>query len=153
MWLGFEMAVLMQFVVGLIFSAGLILAGMTDPAKVQNFLDLAGQWDPSLMFVMMGAIAVTFIGYKLVLKRKAPIFGGKFHLPTRKDADSRLLIGSGLFGIGWGLAGLCPGPAMPTSKHCVPGEICASLNIHMLTDLNDARFDMSNAQMAPCALR
>jgi uncharacterized membrane protein YedE/YeeE len=106
------MAVLMQFVIGLIFSAGLILAGMTDPAKVQNFLDLAGQWDPSLMFVMIGAIAVTFVGYKLVLKRKAPIFGGKFHLPTRKDADSRLLVGSGLFGIGWGLAGLCPGPAV-----------------------------------------
>lgn len=102
----------MQFVIGLIFSAGLILAGMTDPAKVQNFLDLAGQWDPSLMFVMMGAIAVTFVGYKLVLKRKAPIFGGKFHLPTRKDADNRLLIGSALFGIGWGLAGLCPGPAI-----------------------------------------
>ena len=64
------------------------------------------------MFVMIGAIAVTFVGYKLVLKRKAPIFGGKFHLPTRKDADSRLLVGSGLFGIGWGLAGLCPGPAV-----------------------------------------
>jgi len=112
MWWGFEMPILLNFVIGLIFSAGLILAGMTNPAKVQNFLDLSGQWDPSLMFVMIGAITVTFVGFKLVLKRKSPIFGGKFQLPTSKNVDGRLLIGASLFGIGWGLAGLCPGPAM-----------------------------------------
>lgn len=106
------MSILIQFTIGLIFSAGLMLAGMTDPAKVQNFLDLAGQWDASLAFVMAGAIAVTFIGFKLVLKRKAPVFGGQFHLPTRNDADRRLILGSAIFGVGWGLAGLCPGPAI-----------------------------------------
>lgn len=106
------MAILMQFVVGLIFAAGLMIAGMTDPAKVQNFLDFTGQWDPSLAFVMVGAIAVSFIGAKLVLGWKKPIFDHAFHLPRKNELDAHLISGAAIFGIGWGLAGLCPGPAL-----------------------------------------
>ena len=106
------MSTLIQFIVGLIFAAGLMIAGMTDPAKVQNFLDLAGQWDPSLAFVMVGAIAVSFIGAKLVLGWKKPLLGDVFHLPKKNELDTHLISGAAIFGIGWGLAGLCPGPAI-----------------------------------------
>ena len=105
------MSVVVQFVIGLIFGLGLVIAGMSNPAKVQNFLDLAGAWDPSLAFVMLGAIVVAFIGFRLVLARLQPIMGDMFHLPTAKDIDSRILVGPAIFGIGWGLAGFCPGPA------------------------------------------
>jgi len=109
------MSILVQFAIGLVFGLGLVIAGMSDPAKVLNFLDLGaittGGWDPSLAFVMGGAIAVTFAGFRLVLRRKQPIFGGKFHLPTATDIDARIIAGPALFGVGWGLAGFCPGPA------------------------------------------
>jgi uncharacterized membrane protein YedE/YeeE len=109
------MSILIQFVIGLTFGLGLVIAGMSNPAKVLNFLDLAaipaGTWDPSLAFVLTGAIAVTFVGFRIVLKRKQPIFGEKFHLPTASDLDSRIFVGPAIFGIGWGLAGFCPGPA------------------------------------------
>lgn len=109
------MSILVQFAIGLVFGLGLVIAGMSDPAKVLNFLDLGaiptGGWDPSLAFVMGGAIAVTFIGFRLVLRRPQPIFGGTFHLPTATDIDARIVAGPALFGIGWGLAGFCPGPA------------------------------------------
>ncbi|UPY38962.1 DUF6691 family protein [Sediminicoccus sp. KRV36] len=109
------MSILVQFVAGLVFGFGLVIAGMSDPAKVLNFLDLAaiptGGWDPSLVFVMAGAIAVTFIGFKLVLRQAQPIFGGKFHLPSATEIDARIIAGPAIFGIGWGLAGFCPGPA------------------------------------------
>lgn len=108
------MHILIQFALGLLFGAGLILAGMADPAKVLNFLDVAAigtTWDPSLMFVLGGAIAVTFLGYRYVLRRAAPVFGGQFHLPAPAAIDTRILIGPAIFGIGWGLVGLCPGPA------------------------------------------
>jgi uncharacterized membrane protein YedE/YeeE len=109
------MSILVQFAIGLVFGLGLVIAGMSDPAKVLNFLDLAaiptGGWDPSLAFVMAGAIAVTFIGFRLVLRRQQPIFGGKFHLPTATDIDARIVAGPAIFGVGWGLAGFCPGPA------------------------------------------
>ena len=110
------MAVLLQFVIGLIFGLGLILSGMANPAKVLNFLDFAaipsGTWDASLAFVMAGAIAVTFVGYKFVLRRSQPVFGEKFYLPTREDIDARVIAGPAIFGIGWGLSGFCPGPAI-----------------------------------------
>jgi uncharacterized protein len=110
------MAVLLQFAVGLIFGLGLIVSGMSNPAKVLNFLDFAairtGTWDASLAFVMAGAIAVTFIGFKLALKRSQPMFGEKFHLPAREDIDARVVAGPAIFGVGWGLAGFCPGPAI-----------------------------------------
>lgn len=109
------MSVLVQFAIGLVFGLGLVVAGMSNPAKVLNFLDLgaiqSGQWDPSLAFVMAGAIAVTFLGFRLVLRRSQPIFGGAFHLPTATDIDARIVVGPAIFGIGWGLAGFCPGPA------------------------------------------
>ncbi|MBX3184281.1 MAG: YeeE/YedE family protein [Polyangiaceae bacterium] len=97
---------------GLLFSVGLALSGMTQPAKVIGFLDLAGRWDPSLAFVMLGAIGVHFVLYRLVLRRPSPLFSGHFELPTRRDLDRRLLIGSGIFGVGWALGGYCPGPAL-----------------------------------------
>ncbi|WP_114394546.1 DUF6691 family protein [Oleisolibacter albus] len=97
---------------GLLFGAGLALSGMIDPAKVLGFLDVAGDWDPSLAFVMGGALAVTLLGYRLVLRRPHPLFDAAFHLPSRRDIDARLLGGAALFGIGWGLAGYCPGPAL-----------------------------------------
>lgn len=99
--------------IGLIFGAGIAISGMANPAKVLNFFDVAGSWDPSLAFVMGGALLVTAIGYRFVLKRGAPVFGRLFHLPTRRDLDLPLVAGSAVFGIGWGIAGFCPGGAIP----------------------------------------
>ncbi len=106
------MSFLINLALGLLFGVGLLVSGMSDPAKVLNFLDLAGTWDPSLAFVMGGAVLVAFVGYRLVLARGEPIAGGRFHLPTRNDIDARILAGPALFGIGWGLGGFCPGPAL-----------------------------------------
>lgn len=110
------MVILAQFAIGLLLGLGLVIAGMSDPAKVLNFLDLAaiptGGWDASLAFVMAGAIAVTFLGYRLVLRRDRPVFDTRFHLPTATAIDARIVIGPAIFGIGWGLAGFCPGPAL-----------------------------------------
>ncbi|AJA62227.1 YeeE/YedE family protein [Bradyrhizobium japonicum] len=110
------MAILIQFAIGLVFGIGLIVSGMSNPAKVLNFLDVAGiptgTWDASLAFVMAGAVAVTFIGFSRVLKLSRPFFADRFYLPTRKDIDPRIIAGPAIFGIGWGLAGFCPGPAL-----------------------------------------
>lgn len=99
-------------IAGSLFGAGLAISGMIDPAKVIGFLDIAGVWDPSLAFVMLGGVAVTAIGYRLVLRRDRPMFEPGFIHPTRRDIDPPLVLGAGLFGIGWGLAGYCPGPAL-----------------------------------------
>lgn len=104
--------ILTALVAGLIFGLGLALSGMTDPAKVLGFLDLAGAWDPSLIFVMGAGVIVTFIGYRLVFAGGHPLLAEKFQLPTRKDIDPSLVGGAALFGIGWGVAGYCPGPAL-----------------------------------------
>ncbi|GAA4135407.1 DUF6691 family protein [Aminobacter aganoensis] len=106
------MSFLINLALGLLFGVGLLVSGMSDPAKVLNFLDLAGTWDASLAFVMGGAVLVAFVGYRLVLARGEPIAGDRFHLPTRNDIDARILAGPALFGIGWGLGGFCPGPAL-----------------------------------------
>jgi uncharacterized membrane protein YedE/YeeE len=106
------MSFLVNLALGLLFGAGLAISGMADPAKVLNFLDLFGTWDPSLAFVMGGAVLVAFAGYRLVLRRREPIVGGTFHLPTSNDIDSRVIVGPAIFGIGWGLGGFCPGPAL-----------------------------------------
>jgi len=103
---------LSEFFVGLLFGWGLLISGMTDPSKVIGFLDLAGSWDPSLAMVMGGAIAVGFFAFGSAKKRTSNFFGGALHLPTSSDIDKRLLLGSLLFGAGWGLAGFCPGPGI-----------------------------------------
>jgi len=109
------MAVVFQFAIGLIFGLGLLISGMSDPAKVLNFLDLAGiasgSWDPSLAFVMAGAVAVTFVGFRWVLRQPRPLLGETFHLPAGQELDLRIISGPAIFGVGWGLAGFCPGPA------------------------------------------
>lgn len=97
---------------GLLFGAGLSVSGMINPAKVLNFLDVAGTWDASLVFVMAGAVAVTAAGYRIVFGRDRPLFEGRFALPAAKDIDAKLLAGAAVFGVGWGLAGYCPGPAL-----------------------------------------
>ncbi|MFN3768537.1 MAG: DUF6691 family protein [Ectopseudomonas guguanensis] len=103
---------LSAFIAGLLFGLGLLLAGMADPAKVLAFLDLAGDWDPSLALVMVGAIGVAALPLNLAQRRTKALLGGAMQLPNRRDLDARLVGGSLLFGVGWGIAGICPGPAL-----------------------------------------
>ncbi|MCE8007503.1 DUF6691 family protein [Aestuariivita sp.] len=107
------MRLILSYVIGLVFGLGISISGMANPAKVLNFFDIAGNWDPSLAFVMGGALVVTALGYRFVLRRPAPLIDTAFHLPTRRDLDAPLILGSGVFGIGWGIAGFCPGGALP----------------------------------------
>lgn len=107
------MKLLFAVLTGMVFGAGITLSGMINPAKVLNFLDIAGTWDASLIFVMGGAVMVTFVGYRLVWRRSAPLFAEGFQVPGSTVIDSRLVGGSALFGIGWGIAGFCPGAAIP----------------------------------------
>lgn len=100
------------FAAGFVFALGLGVSGMTRPDKVVGFLDVVGDWDPSLAFVMAGAIAVHAVAYALVPRLRGPILGGAWHLPTRRDVDGPLVVGAVLFGAGWGLGGFCPGPAL-----------------------------------------
>jgi len=100
-------------IIGLIFGTGIALSGMANPAKVLNFFDVAGTWDPSLAFVMGGALLVTAIGYRFVLRRDKPLFDATFHLPANRQLDVPLLAGSAVFGLGWGISGFCPGGAIP----------------------------------------
>ena len=101
-----------EFIAGLVFGLGLILSGMTDPAKVLGFLDLAGAWDPSLALVMGGGIGVGVFAFAVARRRTTAFLGGAMHLPHSRDIDRRLVLGSLVFGAGWGLAGFCPGPAL-----------------------------------------
>lgn len=100
------------FLCGLVFGCGLTISNMINANKVLNFLDITGNWDPSLVFVMLSAVIVTWIGYRFVMARPQPKFTEKFILPENKSIDKKLLLGSALFGIGWGLAGYCPGPVI-----------------------------------------
>lgn len=106
------MQILVSFFVGLLFGIGLIVGGMTNPAKVQGFLDLAGRWDPSLAFVMGGAVLVGLVAFRFAGKRERSLLGDAMRLPTARQIDRRLVLGGLAFGIGWGLAGYCPGPAL-----------------------------------------
>jgi len=102
----------LSLMVGILFGAGLTISGMTKPQKVIDFLDFFGSWDPSLAFVMIGAIAVNIVGYRLIMRKPSPIFASEFKVPHKSSLDKKLIMGSILFGIGWGLAGYCPGPAL-----------------------------------------
>ena len=113
---------LTSLIAGLLFGIGLTLAQMVNPQKVLNFLDFAGAWDPSLAFVLGGATGTAAIGFRLVGRRAAPLFADRFQLPTAKDIDAPLVAGAVLFGIGWGLVGLCPGPAV-ASLAIAPGSV------------------------------
>lgn len=104
---------LMAALSGLVFGLGVVISGMGDPAKVLNFFDVIGTWDPSLGLVMGSALGVTMLGYRLVLRRERPVFAEAFTLPTARDIDARLIGGSAVFGIGWGLSGFCPGGSIP----------------------------------------
>ena len=103
---------IISFLVGVLFAIGLGISGMTQTHIVKGFLDIFGSWDLRLMGVMMGAIGVHAITYHFIIKRKSPLLESKFYVPTRKDIDKRLLIGAALFGLGWGWAGICPGPGI-----------------------------------------
>ena len=110
---GPRMRILSALVIGLIFGLGISISGMANPAKVLNFFDIFGTWDPSLAFVMAGALAVNIPGYRLAFRRPAPVIEPRFQLPDKRVIDRRLVLGSATFGIGWGIAGFCPGGALP----------------------------------------
>lgn len=126
------------FGIGALFAIGLAVSGMTRPSKVLGFLDITGArdgtWDPSLALVMVGAIVVHFATQRLLNGRTLPPFGSTFHLPTKRDIDSKLIVGSALFGIGWGLGGYCPGPGLTSAVGGSLGAIVfvAGMSIGML---------------------
>lgn len=123
---------------GLLFGAGLTISGMTDPERVRGFLDIFGDWDPTLAFVMGGAVLVMAIAWKVQARMAKPIFGKKFSLPERTDLDGGLIAGSVLFGVGWGIAGLCPGPGIaslaltPSSALPFVAAMLAGMLLHRL---------------------
>ena len=114
------MKLTIALIAGLMFGLGLSLGGMTQPGVVLGFLNLFGAWNPRLMFVMAGAVLTTAIGYRLVFRRGRPLFESEFQLPTARRFDARLIVGSALFGTGWGIAGYCPGPALASLGGAAP---------------------------------
>lgn len=128
------MRILSALLIGLVFGLGISISGMANPAKVLNFFDILGTWDPSLAFVMAGALAVTIPGYRLALRRPAPVIDPRFQLPDRRVIDRRLVLGSATFGVGWGIAGFCPGGALPVISTLDPGVLLfvAALIVGML---------------------
>jgi len=134
-----------EYLAGLLFGLGLIVAGMTDPGKVQGFLDLTGAWDPSLAFVMGGAVAVSIVAFAVARRRTASFLGTAMHLPTARDIDRRLIAGSAIFGVGWGIAGFCPGPAIVSLATGEPKAIVfvlamlAGMAIYEVSNVNQRR--------------
>ena len=125
------LALLSAAISGVIFGIGLALAGMLNPAKVAGFLDVFGLWDPSLMLVMAGGISVNAAGYFLFVRRGKPLLASQFSLPDARQIDRKLIIGSAIFGMGWGLAGLCPGPVV-ASIGLVPARIFPFLAVMLI---------------------
>lgn len=122
------------FIVGLLFGAGLTISNMINPNKVLNFLNVTGHWDPTLLIVMVVALTTTFLGYQFILKRNKPVFDSGFHVPKKRRIDKNLVFGSIIFGVGWGLAGYCPGPSISAlalfnmdAVYCVIGMVVGSL--------------------------
>ncbi len=128
------MPVFISLLAGVLMGLGLAVSGMIDPAKVLNFLDLVGDWDPTLVIVMASALLTTMVGYRLVLSRETPLFAVSYSLPRRRDIDLRLIAGAALFGIGWGLAGFCPGPAIAalSSLRAEPFLFVAAMAVGMM---------------------
>lgn len=128
---------------GIIFGLGLILAGMSNPSKVLAFLDITGLWDPSLMFVMGGAIGVGIVAFALAKKRTMAILGDVMHLPSKQDIDTKVMLGGVIFGIGWGIAGICPGPALVLlgagSKQGIIFVIAMLIGITIYSVISNAR--------------
>jgi uncharacterized membrane protein YedE/YeeE len=127
-------SLMVALISGILFGLGLSVSQMIDPAKVVNFLDITGSWDPSLAFVMAGALAVNLVATPLILKRKKPICDKLFRTPLKEQIDRRLILGAALFGIGWGIAGYCPGP-MITSISFMTGDILIVLSAYIVGTL------------------
>lgn len=108
---------------GIVFGFGLSLSGMLNPVRVQGFLDVFGNWDPSLAFVLGGAVAIAFVGVQVMKKMRHPAFDDSFHVPTNRKIDAPLVIGSALFGLGWGIGGFCPGPAVASLSVGIPQTV------------------------------
>jgi len=141
-----------SFFSGVLFGAGLTISQMVNPRKVTDFLDFFGHWDPSLAFVMGGALVVTALGFRFVLRRPRPLFVGEFHLPSGKEIDAKLLGGSALFGVGWGLAGFCPGPAVASLAYGLWQSvvfIAAMVMGMLLWDRRDALIPVATEHGAP----
>ena len=138
------MRFLMTYAIGLVFGYGIILGGMAKPAKVLNLFDIAGTWDPSLAFVMGGALGVTALGYQFVLRRPAPRMADVFHLPTLRSIDAPLIAGSTAFGVGWGIAGFCPGGALPALGTLDPAVL--TFTSAMITGIVIAKIIKSKSQ-------
>lgn len=134
------------FVLGALFALGLGLSGMTQPAKVLGFLDVAGAWDPTLLFVMGSAVVVNFIGFRLTAGRPHPLLAARFDIPSRRDIDLPLLAGAAIFGLGWGLAGFCPGPALVALAG-------GSLDVIVFVAAMFAGFALKDALIRPAAPR
>lgn len=134
-----------------LFSIGLTISGMINPNKVTGFLDITGQWDPSLLFVMAGAILVNIILFNTILKKSKPLLVEKFHIPTKKDIDKKLILGAIIFGIGWGLTGVCPGPAVAnilTSHHKIFIYIIGMISGMIIFEFTNTIF-LSNKKRGP----
>ncbi|MCK8463637.1 YeeE/YedE family protein [Aliiroseovarius sp. S1339] len=136
------MKLFLTYVVGLVFGLGISISGMANPAKVLNFFDFAGTWDPSLAFVMGAALLVAAPGYVLVFKREKPVFAENFKLPGTRLIDRKLVLGSFTFGIGWGLAGFCPGAALPVISTGNPSVLIFTAS--MVAGLFLARWVIAN---------
>jgi len=138
---------LFVLICGMLFGIGLSLSGMTDPQVVLDFLDLFGDWNPSLLVVMATAVPTVFIGYRMIIRRERPLYGNQFHWPTSVVIDRKLVVGAILFGIGWGLLGLCPGPAVASLLSFQPKVflfvlfmIIGMLSVRVVTTLSRSEY-------------